>query len=102
MSKQDDMESRKNLAKMLDDPRLKRIEIAERLGREEYRVRKTISIPTVRYLAIGYIMEEVRKIGLDKVCRIRFLSDVPSCPDCNGTGQYVGLFEISPCRRCYP
>lgn len=22
------------------------------------------------------------------------------CPDCNGSGQYIGLNEISDCRRC--
>ena len=22
------------------------------------------------------------------------------CPDCNGTGKYVGLTEVEPCRTC--
>ncbi len=24
----------------------------------------------------------------------------PSCPDCNGSGQYVGLTVVEPCRAC--
>lgn len=23
-----------------------------------------------------------------------------TCPDCKGTGQYIGLFTVEPCRTC--
>ncbi len=28
------------------------------------------------------------------------LLETSSCPECNGTGKYVGLLETSSCRSC--
>jgi hypothetical protein len=29
-----------------------------------------------------------------------FAVRLPACPECGGSGQYVGLIVVEPCRRC--
>jgi hypothetical protein len=52
---------------------------------------------------VSQLREAYRAAGVHTACEVDVTVTLrPSgpCPDCKGTGTYVGLFETTPCRTC--
>lgn len=92
-------------------------ELIERTKEEEARQRRQQSIPSdgtpwpyaQTVSTIAYNVTEltpplpVRQVSFEEAGQLIQQSIdamTPPCPDCHGTGEYLGLLTVEPCRTC--
>ena len=109
-----DPKRKERIIELFEEPYLKKVLIHKMLGRNKYMLEKTIeadAAPDILFKRVMDFLDMQEENG--SVYRLQFLSldnlntrgersvhVKQDCPDCNGTGKYVGLFEVTPCKRC--